>query len=467
LTKIGLEIHCQLTNLESKLFCSCKANYRSFEPNANICPVCIGLPGSLPRLNKKAVEKATMIAMSLNCDTPDKLAFFRKNYFYPDLPKNFQITQLNVYGEHSIGQNGKILVDDKEIRIRRIQLEEDPGRLIYEGVSEKTQITLVDYNRAGTPLVEIVTEPDFENERQVRLFLNILSDLLENLDVSNPSLDGAMRADGNISIEGGNKVEIKNVNSFHDLEKALRFEITRQESLISREIPIDQETRHWDDKRKTTVSARIKEGEEDYRYFLEGDIPWILIDPTTLDKLKNEMPESINSKKERYISKYNIPAQVADVLSSDKFYSDMFEHAHNESNAKDVANIITTDLMGLVDTDEKREKSKLTPQHLADLVDAIETNKITRTSAKTALQECVSTGLSILEIISGMNLGNVGDESELLKLVAEVFSEEKNAVEEAKTNPQTINFLVGKVMQKTKGKADPTLTLNIIKKKLS
>jgi len=467
LTKIGLEIHCQLTNLESKLFCSCKANYRGFEPNTNICPVCIGLPGSLPRLNKKAVEKATMIAMSLNCNTPDKLAFFRKNYFYPDLPKNFQITQLNVYGEHSIGQNGTILVDDKEIRIRRIQLEEDPGRLIYEGISEKTQITLVDYNRAGTPLVEIVTDPDFENERQVRLFLNILSDLLENLDVSNPSLDGAMRADGNVSIEGGNKVEIKNVTSFHDLEKALRFEITRQESLISREIPIDQETRHWDDKRKITVSARSKEGEEDYRYFLEGDIPWILIDPPTLVKLKNEMPESISSKKERYILKYNIPAQVAEVLSSDKFYSDMFEHAQNESNAKDVANIITTDLMGLVDTDEKREKSKLTPQHLADLVDAIETNKITRTSAKTALQECVSTGLPIPEIISGMNLGNVNDESELLKIVDAVFSEEKNAVEEAKINPQTINFLVGKVMQRTKGKADPTLTLNIIKKKLS
>ena len=297
MTKIGLEIHCQLTNLESKLFCSCKANYRGFEPNTNICPVCIGLPGSLPRLNKKAVEKATIIAMALNCNTPDKLAFFRKNYFYPDLPKNFQITQLNVYGEHSIGQNGKISVDDKEIKIRRIQLEEDPGRLIYEGTSEKTQITLVDYNRAGTPLVEIVTEPDFENERQVRLFLNILSDLLENLNVSNPSLEGAMRADGNISIEGGNKVEIKNVNSFHDLEKALHFEITRQESLVSRDIPIEQETRHWDDRRKITVSARSKEGEEDYRYFLEGDIPWILIDSQTFAKLKNEMPESISSKK--------------------------------------------------------------------------------------------------------------------------------------------------------------------------
>jgi len=297
--------------------------------------------------------------------------------------------------------------------------------------------------------------------------LNILSDLLENLDVSNPSLEGAMRADGNISIEGGNKVEIKNVTSFHDLEKALRFEITRQESLVSRDIPIEQETRHWDDRRKITISARSKEGEEDYRYFLEGDIPWILIDSQTFAKLKNEMPESISSKKERYILKYNIPAQVADVLSSDKFYSDMFEQAHNESNAKDVANLITTDLMGLVDTNEKREKSKLTPQHLADIVAAIETNKITRTSAKIALQECVSTGLPVYEIISGKDLGNVSDESELLKVVDEVLSEEKQAVEETKDNPQTINFLVGKVMQKTKGKADPTLTLNIIKKKLS
>ena len=467
MTKIGLEIHCQLTNLESKLFCSCKANYRGFEPNTNICPVCIGLPGSLPRLNKKAVEKATIIAMALNCNTPDKIAFFRKNYFYPDLPKNFQITQLNVYGEHSIGQNGKISVDDKEIKIRRIQLEEDPGRLIYEGTSEKTQITLVDYNRAGTPLVEIVTEPDFENERQVRLFLNILSDLLENLDVSNHSLEGAMRADGNISIEGGNKVEIKNVNSFHDLEKALHFEITRQVSLVSRDIPIEQETRHWDDKRKITVSARSKEEEEDYRYFLEGDIPWILIDSQTFAKLKNEMPESISSKKERYISKYNIPAQVAEVLSSDKFFSDMFEHAHNESNAKDVANLITTDLMGLVDTEEKREKSKLTPQHLTELVNAIENGKITRTSAKNALFEIVKTGKSLSEVISELGLGYISDELELTKIVDEVISQEKKAVEEAKKNPQTINFLVGKVMQKTKGKADPTLTLNIIKKKLS
>ena len=297
MTKIGLEIHCQLTKLESKLFCSCKADYRGFEPNTNICPVCVGLPGSLPRLNKKAIEKATVIAMALNCQTPQKIAFFRKNYFYPDLPKNFQITQLNIYGPTSIGQEGKISVEGKEIRIRRIQIEEDPGRLIYEGSSERTQITLVDYNRAGTPLVEIVTEPDFENPKQVRLFLNILSDLLENLGVSDPSLEGAMRADANVSIEGGSKVEIKNINSFYDLEKALQFELTRQQSLAERKIGIIQETRHWDDRRKITISARSKEGEEDYRYFLEGDIPWVMIAPQIVSRLKKEMPESISSKR--------------------------------------------------------------------------------------------------------------------------------------------------------------------------
>ncbi len=466
MTKIGLEIHSQLTSLESKLFCSCKANYREYQPNINICPICIGLPGSLPRLNQKAVEKATTIALALNCEIPEKLAFFRKNYFYPDLPKNFQITQLNVYGHHSIGQDGYVMVDDKKIRIRRIQLEEDPGRLIYEGSSEKTQITLVDYNRAGTPLVEIVTEPDFENEKQVRLFLNILSDLLENLGVSDPGLEGAMRADANVSIEGGNKVEIKNIGSFHDLEKAVHFEITRQESLSSRDIDIIQETRQWDDRRKITVSARTKEGELDYRYFLEGDIPWINVDSQTIDKLKQDMPESISSKKERYTSKYNIPAQVAEVLSSDKFYSDLFEKSHTETNAKDIANIITTDLMGLVDTKEKREQSKLTSRHLSELADSIKNNKITRTSAKLALQEIVKSGKSLSEIISDLDLGNVSDSSKLTKIIDDVISNETQAVEQAKTNPQTINYLVGKVMQQTKGKADPKLTLELIKKKI-
>jgi len=466
LTKIGLEIHCQLTNLESKLFCPCKANYREFEINENICPICMGLPGSLPRLNQEAVKKATIIAMALNCSTPDKIAFFRKNYFYPDLPKNFQITQLNIYGDTSIGGTGSIMIGDKKIRITRIQLEEDPGRLIYEGSSSKNLITLVDYNRAGTPLVEIVTEPDFESPKQVRDFINILSDLLENLGVSDTTLDGAMRADANVSIEDGKKVEIKNIGSFHDLEKAVHFEITRQESLHSRDIQIIQETRHWDDKRKITVSSRSKEEDLDYRYFLEGDIPWIRIDPEILKELKSEMPESISSKKERYISRYNIPVQVANVLSSDKFYSNLFEKSYTESNAKEIANIITTDLMGLVDTREKREKSKITATHLRDLSDSIQSGKISRTSAKNALYEIVKTGKDLSQIMSELDLGNVSDESELLGIIQEVISEEPQAVKEAKSNPQTINYLVGKVMQKTKGKADPKLTLDFLKKQL-
>ena len=467
MTKIGLEIHCQLTHLKSKLFCSCKANYREFEINENICPVCMGLPGSLPQLNQEAVKKATTIAMALNCSTPEKIAFFRKNYFYPDLPKNFQITQLNIYGDTSVGGSGSIMVGDKKIRITRIQLEEDPGRLIYEGNSSKNQITLVDYNRAGTPLVEIVTEPDFESPKQVREFLNILSDLLENLGVSDPSLEGAMRADANVSIEGGNKVEVKNIGSFHDLEKAAHFEITRQNSLHSRDIEIVQETRHWDDKRKITVSSRSKEEDLDYRYFLEGDIPWVTMNDGIVDELKSQMPESINSKKERYISKYDIPIQVSEVLSSDKYYSDLFEQSHNESNAKEIANIITTDLMGLVDTREKRDDSKMTSKHLSDLADSIQSGKISRNSSKNALHEIVKTGKDLSQIISELDLGNVSDESELAGIISEVISAEPQAVEQAKSNPQTINYLVGKVMQKTKGKADPTKTLDLLKKQLT
>ncbi|NND87463.1 MAG: Asp-tRNA(Asn)/Glu-tRNA(Gln) amidotransferase subunit GatB, partial [Nitrosopumilus sp.] len=371
-----------------------------------------------------------------------------------------------LYGDTSVGGSGSIIVDDKKIGITRIQLEEDPGRLIYEGSSSKNQITLVDYNRAGTPLVEIVTEPDFENPKQVRDFLNILSDLLENLGVADPSLEGAMRADANVSIEGGKKVEIKNINSFHDLEKAVHFEITRQESLHSRGIEIIQETRHWDDKRKITISSRSKEEDLDYRYFLEGDIPWVKIDSEILEKLKSEMPESINSKKERYISKYGISSQVADVLSSDKFYSDLFEQSHKDSNAKEIANIITTDLMGLVDTREKRLESKITPTHLLDLADAIQSGKISRNSAKNALYEIVKSGKNLDTVISELDLGNVSDESELIKIIKQVISEESQAVEQTKTNPQTINYLVGKVMQKTKGKANPALTLNLLKNQI-
>ena len=424
------------------------------------------MPGSLPRLNSEAVRQAGMIAMSLNCRISKKIAFFRKNYFYPDLPKNFQITQLNIYGDTSIGSQGHVIVGDKKIRITRVQLEEDPGRLIYEGTA-KNKVTLVDYNRAGTPLVEIVTEPDFENPKQVRGFLNILSALLENLRVSDPGLEGAMRADANVSIPGGNKVEVKNIGSFHDLEKAVHFEITRQTSLQARGIKIIQETRHWDSQRKMTIPSRSKEADADYRYILEGDIPWVRMEHDVLEEMRSKMPESISNRRERYIAKYQITAQVADILSADRYYSDLFEDAHTDSNAKEVANMITSDLMGLVDTREKRRTSKVTAIHLQDLADAVLSGKISRTSAKNALYDIVKTGDVVATVIQNLDLAGVSDESELDDIISKVILEESKAVKQAESNPKAVHYLVGKVMKKTKGKADPDKTLEILRKRIN
>ena len=471
MTRIGLEIHCQLTSLNSKLFCPCRADYRGRDANTNVCPVCLGMPGTLPRLNGMAVQKSIAIAEALGCTTPKRIAFFRKNYFYPDLPKNFQITQINAYGDTSIGTGGSVEAAGRRIGIRRVQLEEDPGRLVYEGASERTQITLVDYNRAGTPLVEVVTEPDFEDPRQVRAFLNMLSDLLENLGVSDPGLEGAMRADGNVSVGDGPKVEIKNINSFHDLEKALEYELVRQNSLGSRGIAIPQETRHWDDRRRVTVSARGKEEDMDYRYFPEADIPWVLIDGGTLERIRKGMPESISSKKARYVSEYGISPQVADVLSADRFFSDLFEGARgaagdDDGDAKEIANMITTDVMGLLDTRERRAASRLAPAHLSELAACIRENRISRNSAKGALGEMIKTGESAGDVIKRLDLGMVSDSADLEGLVDTVISEEAKAVAEAGSNPQAVNYLVGRVMRRSGGRADPKAALAMLKKRL-
>lgn len=465
---IGLEIHCQLTRLQSKLFCSCRADYRGMAPNRNICPICVGLPGTLPRLNREAVRKAAMISLALDCDVPPRIAFFRKNYFYPDLPKNFQITQLNMYGNVSMGEGGHVLVDGKKrIGIRRVQLEEDPGRMVYEGASAKNMIPMVDYNRAGTPLVEIVTEPDFEGPRQVRMFLQMLSDMVENLGVSDPGLEGAMRADANVSFNGGPRVEIKNINSFHDLEKAVIFETARQEAQYSRGHDIFQETRHWDAGRKITVPSRLKEQDVDYRYLLEADIPWVKIGAEDIAELQSKMPESVDSKRARYVREYGIPQQVADVLSSNKLYSDLFDGACTYSNAGVLANIVTTDLMGMPNTqDGSAAGSNVGPGQLKELADAVVSGEMARNSAKRALYEMVRTGKGLQEVSSSLDIGRLSDVALLERLVSDVISEEPEAAGQAATNPQIINYLVGKVMKKTSGKADPKVTLALFKKRL-
>ena len=458
---IGLEIHCQLTRLKSKLFCPCRADYRGMAPNTNVCPVCMGLPGTLPLLNRGAVRAALLIAMSLNCEPAGRLAFFRKNYFYPDLPKNFQITQYDVFGDTSVGGRGSVRVGDAEIRITRVQLEEDPGRLSYEGGHDGHAVTLADYNRAGVPLVEVVTEPDFESPRQARDFMGMLADTVRSLGVADPGLDGAMRADGNVSVMGGNKVEVKNVNSFHDLEKALRFEITRQTGLHKAGRAIPQETRHWDERRRITVPSRAKEAELDYRYFLEGDIPWVALDTDTVRGIRESMPESVMSRQGRYIG-YGMSPQVAAALAADPLCHALFEEAHTAETAKLVANLITTDFMGVMDTREKRESARLEAAHLAALAGAVADGRLTRSRARALLAKLAREGGDADRMIRGES----GPAADLADIVERVMREEPDAVARARTNPPAINYLVGMVMKKTRGSADPQETLRLIGERL-
>ena len=461
---IGLEIHCQLTRLNSKLFCPCRADYRGMEPGANTCPVCLGLPGTLPLLNAEAVRRGAALAMSLNCSPAGRLAFFRKNYFYPDLPKNYQITQFDAYGHTSIGGSGSVTIDgDHAIRIRRIQLEEDPGRLTYEGGGDGRQTTLVDYNRAGVPLVEVVTEPDFESPRQARNFMNMLADTVENLGVADPRLEGAMRADGNVSVHGGNKVEIKNINSFHDLEKALQFEITRQGSLHERGIAVEQETRHWDERRRITIPSRAKEAEMDYRYFLEADIPWVEVGDDAVSEIRAAMPESASSRRARYVSDYGMAPQVADTLISDSHCCRLFEEALEPDTARTIANMIATDFMGVMDTREKRAGSRLEPGHLAGLAAALQQNRVTRAQAKDMLYRASHEGGDI----GGMIEESGGFAEDMLHgLIRDILNDEPKAASEARQNPPAVNYLVGVAMRRTRGGADPQQILRIIKEML-
>lgn len=458
---IGLEIHCQLTALNSKLFCPCRADYRRMEPNSNVCPICMGLPGTLPRLNAEAVRAAMAISLSLNCKPGQKLAFFRKNYFYPDLPKNFQITQYDAYGDTSVGGKGSIHIGEYNIGITRVQLEEDPGKLSYEGGANGRATTLVDYNRAGVALVEIVTEPDFEHPRQARDFMSMLADMIESLGVADPHLEGAMRADGNVSVRGGNKVEIKNINSFHDLEKALHFETTRQNTMYDAGRMVPQETRHWDERRRITTPSRTKEAEMDYRYFLEADIPWVILDDTTIRTIRDSMPESILSRQQRYTSRYGIAPQVAAVLASDSMCCQLFEESHTNRTAKIIANLITTDFMGMMDTREKRSASRLRAEQLSALAEAIQQNSITRSQAKTILSKIAREGGHINKMIQ-----EAGSAADLPHIIKQVMAEESDAVKKARINPPAINYLVGKVMKKTKGSADPQETLRLIREAL-
>lgn len=472
--KIGLEIHCQLTGAKSKLFCSCSCDYRGKDPNANICPTCTGLPGTLPLLNKKAVELAGMVSLALGCRVPEEIMFYRKNYFYPDLPKNFQLTQYNAYGITSIGVDGRMEYGDgKSVRMRRVQLEEDPGRLVYEGGSmEKSVYTLVDYNRAGVPLVEIVTEPDFSDPKDVREFLNKVTTIMEHLGVCDTRLEGSVRCDANVSVAGGQRVEIKNVGSFADVEKALRYEMTRQKTMVSRDIEVKAETRHWDDARKITKESRSKEEEQDYRYFPEPDIPAVELGAGFVESLEKSMPELPDAREARFVSKLGLTAHVAQVLIDNKELADFFEDAIKiYDSPKEIANWIVTDLMGFVDEKAKEEHAmlaglKVGPEHIADLAKLVEQNAVNRATAKQILGQVVKTGEMPSAVTKKTQVSKIDDAGALSQAIDAVFAAEPAAVADAKKNPAAANFLLGKVMQQTKGRADPKAALELIQKKL-
>jgi aspartyl-tRNA(Asn)/glutamyl-tRNA(Gln) amidotransferase subunit B len=470
--KIGLEIHCQLTGLQSKLFCSCYCDYRAKQPNTNICPICCGLPGTLPLLNRMAVNFAYMISIALGCKVQDKIIFYRKNYFYLDLPKNFQLTQYNAYGITSIGVDGKLEYNGENARIRRIQLEEDPGRLVYENDDMNTSFyTLIDYNRAGVPLVEIVTEPDFTDPKDVRVFLNKITSILEHLGVCNTKLEGSVRCDANVSVDKDRRVEIKNVNSFREVERALSYEIARQKTMSIHNIEIKTETRHWDDTRKVTKQARVKEEEQDYRYFPEPDIPTIILGNEFLTTLKTNMPELPDKRKTRFIIDYKLSEHVAQVLIDNKELADFFESAVKiYSSPNEIANWIVTDLLGFVcDSKEGSLLSglKIEAKHIAELAKLVDLNTINRSMAKMILSQMISTGEMPLQVVERKDASKIDDRSFILESVESMFRSEESAVRDARQNPKAVNFLLGRVMQLTKGRVDPKIARELIEAKLS
>jgi aspartyl-tRNA(Asn)/glutamyl-tRNA(Gln) amidotransferase subunit B len=489
--KIGLEIHCQLTNLNTKLFCRCLCNYRNLQPNENTCPICLGLPGTLPLLNKRAVEFASMICLAFNCSIPEKISFYRKNYFYPDLPKNFQITQYNSYELSSIGYDGSynfahylpgessdssIQNPKAFIRITRIQLEEDPGKIAYE--DEKSSIntySLIDYNRAGVALVEIVTEPDFSNPSDVRIFLNEIINIFEYLEVCDPALEGSIRCDVNVSVKGGKKVEIKNISSFKDVEKSIYYEITRQKTLLMHDIEVQAETRHWDERRKITVAARSKEEEEEYKYFPEPDIPRInLGGEKFVSNVRSQMHELPAERLERYKDTYKITSHTARILVNSKRISDFFEESLKFYQSPiEVSNWIINELLTKINELEKTDNSKtsadilsdshMSPRLIASMAKLVEEKTVSRSMAREIFDTCLRTGEDPIELVKRLDTNRISNAEQIADLIKKIVSDQPHLVDQSKSNPNVSNFILGLIMKETKGKADPQVAMNSIR----
>lgn len=449
---IGLETHVQL-NTRSKLLCGC-ANEQGAEPNTNVCETCLGHPGSKPRMNGAAVENAVKVAESLNCDINEETFFSRKTYFYPDMSKNFQTTQYEI----PVGENGSFQFkkeDDKlDVGITRIHIEEDPAKMEHIGGNiSDSDYTLVDYNRAGTPLLEIVTEPEFSSPEEARAYLNDLANMLEYLGLYEPESDFSIKSDANVSVRGGSRVEVKNITGTKEVEKALNYEISRQKQLGD---AVEQETRSFNSDMGTTVSMRMKEHEEDYGYIFEPDLTRQVLDQEFKEKLRAEIPELPRQKFERFKEEYGLTDKLVESLISDKRMASDFEVLASDFDSKLVASWMTGELKKTLNYNKiSYGGSKLRKQWLKYLFKLLEDDKITDRNAEKLLREMVESPRNPQQIIEEKDLLKA-EEDEVDAAVTEAIEENEDAVEDYREgDKEAVNFLVGQVMQKSSGKADP------------
>ncbi len=473
---IGLEIHSELAT-QTKMFCDCANDPSEINPNTNVCPICLGHPGTLPKANKKAVDFVIKTGLALNCRINKFSKFDRKNYFYPDLPKAYQISQ---YDKPLCEEGWMILPSNgKKIRITRIHLEEDTGSLSH---SIDGKHSLVDFNRAGVPLMELVTEPDFNSAQDVVEFAQEFQLILRTIGVSSADMDkGQLRIEANTSIakEGeslGTKVEVKNLNSFKAVGSSIAYEIERQEKAILDGEKIKQETRGWDESKQKTVSQRSKEGAHDYRYFPEPDLPPMTFDDEYINRIKADLPELPNQKRERFSSEYNLSESQVEILVRNPELAEFFENAVSElksisksANPEMVYNYLSSDVRGLeADRGMTISQSKLVPLHIAQIVSLIGDEKISSRVAKDILARSFDEGVSPEEIVQQEGLLQVSSENELESVVKEVIDVNDKVWYDYKSGKENaLQFLIGQVMAKTKGKANPAVVRELFKKMIS
>jgi len=465
---IGLEVHTQLLT-KSKMFCSCSTDYASAPPNTHVCPICLGMPGVLPVINEKAIEYTVMTALALNCTIPEYTKFDRKNYFYPDLMKSYQISQYDA----PIGKGGWLTIDSngnkKRINITRVHLEEDVAKLWHRG-----DHSLVDVNRSGVPLMEVVSEPEISSPEEARDYLIKLRNILRYLGVSTGNMEeGSFRCDANISIRPSNskkllpKVEVKNMNSFKAVYQALEYESGRQRNVLEEGEKLVQETRGWIEETGKTVTQRTKEYADDYRYFPEPDLPPLVLDRAWIEEIRARLPELPETRRDRFMKQYSLSLYDANVLTSSRAMADYFENCvkiMDSSKAKAVSNWLSGDFSRLLNaTNTEIENVKISPKHLAEMLDLVDNGTISGPAAKAVFEEMFRTGQAASEIIAEKQLSQISDVGEIKEVVKQVIANNTGAVADYTAGKQqALTFIIGQVMKVTRGRANPGMVREII-----